>query len=122
MLSRYDLLANIVHDGKAGEGSYRCHIHRKVHFPAVLCHVFQHIVCDRACYLSKRQYICLCHAAVHNDLQMEGLCVAYLQVEENWYEVQDLRVTDVLPQMVALSESYLQLWSLRTEESTRKAG
>ncbi len=31
MLSRYDLLANVVHDGKAGEGSYRCHIHRKVH-------------------------------------------------------------------------------------------
>lgn len=30
VLSRYDLLANIVHDGKAGEGSYRCHIHRKV--------------------------------------------------------------------------------------------
>lgn len=28
--SRYDLLANVVHDGKAGEGSYRCHIHRKV--------------------------------------------------------------------------------------------
>lgn len=72
VLSRYDLLANIVHDGKAGEGSYRCHIHRKV--------------------------------------------------EENWYEVQDLRVTDVLPQMVALSESYLQLWSLRTEESTKRAG
>jgi hypothetical protein len=30
VLSRYDLLANVVHDGKAGEGSYRCHIHRKV--------------------------------------------------------------------------------------------
>lgn len=30
LASRYDLLANVVHDGKAGEGSYRCHIHRKV--------------------------------------------------------------------------------------------
>ena len=30
MQSKYDLLANIVHDGKAGEGSYRVHIHRKV--------------------------------------------------------------------------------------------
>ena len=43
-----------------------------------------------------------------------------LQVEENWYEVQDLRVTDILPQMVALSESYMQLWSLRTEDAARK--
>jgi U4/U6.U5 tri-snRNP-associated protein 2 len=43
------------------------------------------------------------------------------QVEENWYEVQDLRVTDILPQMVALSESYMQLWSLRTEDVAKKA-
>ncbi len=42
-----------------------------------------------------------------------------LQVEENWYEVQDLRVADILPQMVALSESYMQLWSLRTEDGAK---
>ncbi|KAL6768399.1 hypothetical protein ACKKBF_B39020 [Auxenochlorella protothecoides x Auxenochlorella symbiontica] len=57
---KYDLLANIVHEGKAGEGSVRVHIHRKV--------------------------------------------------ENTWYEVQDLRVTDVLPQMVALSETYMQVY------------
>ncbi len=34
-------------------------------------------------------------------------------MEENWYEVQDLRVTDILPQMVALSESYMQLYELQ---------
>lgn len=61
--STYDLLANICHDGKAGEGSYLVHVHR--------------------------------------------------QVEDLWYEVQDLRVNDILPQMVALSESYCQLWQLR---------
>lgn len=27
---KYDLLCNICHDGKAGEGSYRIHVHRKV--------------------------------------------------------------------------------------------
>ena len=27
--SKYDLVANILHDGKAGEGTYRAHIHRK---------------------------------------------------------------------------------------------
>lgn len=30
-----------------------------------------------------------------------------------WYEVQDLRVSDVLPQMVALSETYLQVYKLK---------
>jgi len=33
-------------------------------------------------------------------------------VEENWYEVQDLRVTDILPQMVALSETLMQVYEL----------
>ncbi len=27
--SKYDLVANVCHDGKAGEGNYRVHIHRK---------------------------------------------------------------------------------------------
>eukprot|EP00798_Chlamydomonas_sp_ICE-L_P031404 gene31404-6570_t len=66
--SKYDLVANIVHDGvvnegKTDEGNYRVHIHRKV--------------------------------------------------EEIWYEVQDLRVIDILPQMVALSESYFQVYEQR---------
>lgn len=63
--SKYDLVANLCHDGKAGEGSYRVHIHRKV--------------------------------------------------EEAWYEVQDLLVTDYLPQMVALSETYMQVWQLQSQ-------
>ena len=29
--------------------------------------------------------------------------------EDTWYQVQDLHVTDILPQMVALSETYLQV-------------
>lgn len=58
--ARYDLVANVVHEGKAGEGLYKVHIHRKV--------------------------------------------------EDIWYEVQDLRVTEVLPQMVALSETYMQVY------------
>ena len=28
--SKYDLICNIVHEGKAGEGVYRLHAHRKV--------------------------------------------------------------------------------------------
>ena len=61
--SKYDLVANLCHEGKAGEGSYRVHIQRKV----------------------------------------EGI----------WYEVQDLRVIDYLPQMVVLSETYMQVWELK---------
>ncbi|PRW59503.1 U4 tri-snRNP-associated 2-like [Chlorella sorokiniana] len=63
--SKYDLVANLVHEGKAGQGqgTYRVHVHRKV--------------------------------------------------EEQWYEVQDLRVSEVLPQMVALSETYAQVYELK---------
>mmetsp|Transcript_8659 Transcript_8659/g.14930 ORF Transcript_8659/g.14930 Transcript_8659/m.14930 type:complete len:501 (+) Transcript_8659:1-1503(+) len=61
--SKYDLIVNTVHDGKADQGLYRVHVQRKV--------------------------------------------------EEIWYEVQDLRVIDILPQMVALSESYFQVYRLR---------
>ncbi|ONK69253.1 uncharacterized protein A4U43_C05F20920 [Asparagus officinalis] len=58
--SKYDLIANIVHDGKPGEGYYRVFVQRKS--------------------------------------------------EELWYEMQDLHVTETLPQMVALSEAYMQIY------------
>ncbi|KAI5084191.1 hypothetical protein GOP47_0000360 [Adiantum capillus-veneris] len=58
--SKYDLIANIVHDGKPGEGSYRVFVQRKS--------------------------------------------------EEIWYEMQDLHVVETLPQMVALSEAYMQIY------------
>lgn len=43
------------------------------------------------------------------------------QVEGQWYEVQDLRVTEVLPQMVALSETYLQVYELQQGQGTAAA-
>ncbi|GBG91782.1 hypothetical protein CBR_g53671 [Chara braunii] len=58
--SKYDLIANLVHDGKPGEGSYRVFVQRKS--------------------------------------------------EETWYEMQDLHVSETLPQMVALSEAYMQIY------------
>eukprot|EP00261_Vitis_vinifera_P005363 XP_002272213.4 PREDICTED: U4/U6.U5 tri-snRNP-associated protein 2 [Vitis vinifera] len=58
--SKYDLIANIVHDGKPGEGFYRVFVQRKS--------------------------------------------------EELWYEMQDLHVSETLPQMVALSETYMQIY------------
>lgn len=58
--SKYDLIANIVHDGKPGEGYYRAFVQCKS--------------------------------------------------EELWYEMQDLHVTETLPQMVALSEAYMQIY------------
>ena len=33
--------------------------------------------------------------------------------EDAWYEAQDLRVVDILPQMVALSETYMQVYELQ---------
>lgn len=33
-----------------------------------------------------------------------------------WYEMQDLHVTNILPQMITLSESYIQIYEQQTEE------
>lgn len=62
----YDLISNVVHDGKPGQGTYRVHI-------------------------------------LHKG-------------SGTWYELQDLHVIDVLPQMITLSESYLQIWERRDVE------
>ncbi|KAI3725585.1 hypothetical protein L1987_65376 [Smallanthus sonchifolius] len=64
--SKYDLIANIVHDGKPGEGSYRVFVQRKS--------------------------------------------------EELWYEMQDLHVAETLPQMVALSEAYMQIYEQQQQQ------
>lgn len=32
-----------------------------------------------------------------------------LQGTGKWYELQDLQVTDILPQMITLSEAYIQV-------------
>ncbi|KAJ3334342.1 hypothetical protein HDU76_000035 [Blyttiomyces sp. JEL0837] len=60
--SRYDLVANICHEGKpgAGNGSYRCHVHSKG--------------------------------------------------RDQWFHIQDLIVEEIAPQMIFLSESYIQIW------------
>ncbi|XP_061196101.1 ubiquitin carboxyl-terminal hydrolase 39-like [Saccostrea echinata] len=34
---------------------------------------------------------------------------------QKWYEMQDLHVTDILPQMIPLSESYIQIFELRRD-------
>jgi len=34
-----------------------------------------------------------------------------------WYEMQDLHVIDVLPQMITLSEAYIQIWEQRSEST-----
>ncbi|KAI7752100.1 hypothetical protein M8C21_023111 [Ambrosia artemisiifolia] len=68
--SKYDLIANIVHDGKPGEGSYRVFVQRKS--------------------------------------------------EELWYEMQDLHVAETLPQMVALSEAYMQIYEQQQQSDSQK--
>ncbi|GJX99764.1 U4/U6.U5 tri-snRNP-associated protein 2 [Tanacetum coccineum] len=66
--TKYDLIANIVHEGKPGEGSYKVSVQRKS--------------------------------------------------EELWYEMQDLHVAETLPQMVALSETYMQIYEQQQPTQT----
>jgi len=63
--TKYDLIANICHDGKPDQGTYRVHI--------------------------------------------------YHQPRDTWFELQDLHVwsTETMPQLVALSETYIQIYALQ---------
>ncbi|CAG0891762.1 unnamed protein product [Darwinula stevensoni] len=38
-----------------------------------------------------------------------------------WYEMQDLHVKDILPQMITLTEAYIQIFELRREKPTKTA-
>nr|CAB3267559.1 U4/U6.U5 tri-snRNP-associated protein 2 [Phallusia mammillata] len=40
---------------------------------------------------------------------------------KQWYELQDLHVSDILPQMITLSEAYIQIWALRTDDNKNGA-
>lgn len=88
----YDLIANIVHDGKPSEGSYRIHV---LHHVSVPC----------PCGVGG----CVC------DNWGDPPAVSPLspsipsQGTGKWYELQDLQVTDILPQMITLSEAYIQV-------------
>ncbi|KAL2936932.1 U4/U6.U5 tri-snRNP-associated protein 2 [Bienertia sinuspersici] len=61
--SKYDLMANIVHEGTPTEGSYKVFVQRKS--------------------------------------------------DDQWYEVQDLHVSETKAEMVALSEAYVQMYELQ---------
>lgn len=63
--TRYNLTANVVHDGEPNKGTYRVHILQK----------------------STGQ----------------------------WFEMQDLHVTNILPQMITLTEAYIQIYELQTD-------
>uniref|UniRef100_A0A8C5EKX9 ubiquitinyl hydrolase 1 n=1 Tax=Gouania willdenowi TaxID=441366 RepID=A0A8C5EKX9_GOUWI len=65
----YNLVANVVHDGKPTEGAYRIHV-------------------------------------LHHGTG-------------KWYEMQDLQVIDILPQMITLSEAYIQVRVPMGEEPVR---
>lgn len=65
----YDLVANIVHDGEPGKGTYRVHV-------------------------------------LHKGTG-------------KWYEMQDLHVTDILPQMITLTEAYIQIYELKRETDSK---
>jgi U4/U6.U5 tri-snRNP-associated protein 2 len=64
--AKYDLIANVVHDGTPTVGSYR--------------------------------------AMVRHD------------ADGNWYETQDLNVTEVLPQQVNLTETYVQIYERQRQQ------
>lgn len=56
---------------------------------------------------------------VHDGQPSKGTYRVHIlnKTRGTWYEMQDLHVIDVLPQMITLSESYIQIWEQRTNET-----
>ncbi|NXL01582.1 SNUT2 protein, partial [Mesembrinibis cayennensis] len=92
----YDLIANIVHDGKPSEGSYRIH-------------VLHHVSVPRP-------------GGGDKEGGPPSVTSVPSQGTGKWYELQDLQVTDILPQMITLSEAYIQIWKRREEDETNQQG
>ena len=142
--SKYDLVANLVHEGKAGQGqgTYRVHVHRKASEGwlgaqgaascgwlgaqgAASCGWLgaQGAASWVTALVGRWRLCCAAGSSQRGWLLVGGhgcrsspalaLFCCLPQVEEQWYEVQDLRVTEVLPQMVALSETYAQVYELK---------
>ena len=69
---RYDLAANVAHEGPAAAGNFKAHVQRKA--------------------------------------------------DGTWFECCDLRVAETLPQVVALSEAYVQVWEKRAVAKSAAVG
>lgn len=105
----YDLIANIVHDGspEAGKGTYRVCLLHKVQATIGSGAPLVVIVVIRINFslASSKEILHWgeCCAVVYFS------CVDFLKGSGKWYELQDLQVVDILPQMITLSESYVQV-------------
>ena len=89
----YDLIANIVHEGAPTSGTYKLHILHKGKIKIVFKFT---IMCNSVELLSdKLVYV----------LKFLG--------SGKWFEMQDLHTSLVLPEILPLSEAYIQIYERR---------
>lgn len=82
--TKYNLLANICHEGKPKGGFYKIHVKHKA------LNQWYHI------YIFKNKIM-------RNEIFFR-------------FEIQDLHITPVMPQLVCLSEAYIQIYELQSNE------
>lgn len=112
----YDLVANVVHDGKPTEGAYRIHVLHHVSDSCVFFFFF--LVNSTGANLQSFRCAKFLDIVKENThpvqllVLMCAFCFWSLKGTGKWYELQDLQVTDILPQMITLSEAYIQVSSI----------
>lgn len=91
--TKYNLVANLCHEGTFDHGAYKVHLQCRVRSP------FPSKCLSRALsmYPSVRPFFPYASARAH-------------QATEQWYEIQDLMVRETMPQLISLSESYIQIY------------
>lgn len=94
----YDLIANICHDGQPG---------------MCVCMLKWFYVCMyNVCVCRARDISCSCAAEGEGVVIYHWCCTVtsgVIQGAGQWFELQDLHVQDLLPQMITLAEAYIQV-------------
>ncbi|PIC48045.1 hypothetical protein B9Z55_007171 [Caenorhabditis nigoni] len=52
-----------------------------------------------------------------NSNEKQTLLAHFNTGSGKWFELEDLHVKDMLPQMIVLAESYIQIWRLNKEKT-----
>mmetsp|Transcript_30284 Transcript_30284/g.84643 ORF Transcript_30284/g.84643 Transcript_30284/m.84643 type:complete len:392 (+) Transcript_30284:458-1633(+) len=85
--------------------------HTIVHFPVQNLEM-KDFVDDQGNAIQGTKYNLLANIRHEGDDLKGGQCTVDVlhKANDQWYELQDLEVKDTIPQLIALSESYIQIW------------
>ncbi|GMT09097.1 hypothetical protein PFISCL1PPCAC_394 [Pristionchus fissidentatus] len=89
-----------------------------VNFPISNVDLYECVAADKQATIKYTTYDLLANI-IHDGPPEQGRYRTQLHHtgSTKWFELEDLHVKDILPQMITLAESYIQIWKLNTEKT-----